>query len=74
VSKDALTQAVCPDTFATADSLTQCIADVRRALHDGSWPCSCIEVTKRRRSTAEIFRKRPMMSATGNSAAASNPW
>src|SRR5262245_12828149 len=34
VSKDALMQAVWPDTFVTDDSLTQCIADVRRALHD----------------------------------------
>jgi TolB-like protein/DNA-binding winged helix-turn-helix (wHTH) protein len=34
VSKDALTQAVWPDTFVTDDSLTQCIADIRRALGD----------------------------------------
>ncbi|TGP21602.1 MULTISPECIES: winged helix-turn-helix domain-containing protein [unclassified Mesorhizobium] len=34
VSKDALMQAVWPDTFVTDDSLTQCIADVRRALRD----------------------------------------
>ncbi|TGQ17836.1 MULTISPECIES: winged helix-turn-helix domain-containing protein [unclassified Mesorhizobium] len=32
VSKDALMQAVWPDTFVTEDSLTQCIADIRRAL------------------------------------------
>jgi TolB-like protein/DNA-binding winged helix-turn-helix (wHTH) protein len=34
VSKDALMQAVWPDTFVTDDSLTQCIADIRRALDD----------------------------------------
>jgi TolB-like protein/DNA-binding winged helix-turn-helix (wHTH) protein/Tfp pilus assembly protein PilF len=34
VSKDALMQAVWPDTFVTEDSLTQCIADIRRALSD----------------------------------------
>ncbi|MHA6644068.1 winged helix-turn-helix domain-containing tetratricopeptide repeat protein [Mesorhizobium sp. A623] len=34
VSKDALMQAVWPDTFVTDDSLTQCIADIRRALRD----------------------------------------
>ena len=34
VSKDALMQAVWPDTFVTDDSLTQCIADIRRALGD----------------------------------------
>ncbi|SFQ14461.1 TolB amino-terminal domain-containing protein [Mesorhizobium sp. NFR06] len=34
VSKDALMQAVWPDTFVTDDSLTQCIADIRRALAD----------------------------------------
>ncbi|RWP09254.1 winged helix-turn-helix domain-containing protein [Mesorhizobium sp.] len=34
VSKDALMQAVWPDTFVTDDSLTQCIADIRRALED----------------------------------------
>jgi TolB-like protein/DNA-binding winged helix-turn-helix (wHTH) protein len=34
VSKDALMQAVWPDTFVTEDSLTQCIADIRRALRD----------------------------------------
>ncbi len=34
VSKDALMQAVWPDTFVTEDSLTQCIADIRRALGD----------------------------------------
>ncbi|RWA59748.1 MAG: hypothetical protein EOQ28_32825 [Mesorhizobium sp.] len=32
VSKDALMRAVWPDTFVTEDSLTQCIADIRRAL------------------------------------------
>lgn len=35
VPKDALMQAVWPDTFVTDDSLTQCIADIRRALGDG---------------------------------------
>ncbi len=35
VSKDALMQAVWPDTFVTDDSLTQCIVDIRRALGDG---------------------------------------
>ena len=35
VSKDALMQAVWPDSFVTDDSLTQCIADIRRALGDG---------------------------------------
>jgi class 3 adenylate cyclase len=34
VSKDALMQAVWPDRFVTEDSLTQCIADIRRALGD----------------------------------------
>ncbi|MHA6688259.1 winged helix-turn-helix domain-containing tetratricopeptide repeat protein [Mesorhizobium sp. A556] len=34
VSKDALMQAVWPDTFVTDDSLTQCIADIRRAMRD----------------------------------------
>ena len=34
VSKDALMQAVWPHTFVTDDSLTQCIADIRRALAD----------------------------------------
>jgi class 3 adenylate cyclase len=34
MSKDALMQAVWPDTFVTDDSLTQCIADIRRALGD----------------------------------------
>ncbi|WP_136622576.1 MULTISPECIES: winged helix-turn-helix domain-containing tetratricopeptide repeat protein [Mesorhizobium] len=34
VSKDAIMQAVWPDTFVTEDSLTQCIADIRRALGD----------------------------------------
>ena len=34
VSKDALMQTVWPDTFVTDDSLTQCIADIRRALGD----------------------------------------
>jgi len=34
VSKDALMKAVWPDTFVTEDSLTQCIADIRRALGD----------------------------------------
>ena len=34
VSKDALMQAIWPDTFVTDDSLTQCIADIRRALGD----------------------------------------
>ncbi|GLS29727.1 winged helix-turn-helix domain-containing tetratricopeptide repeat protein [Neomesorhizobium albiziae] len=34
VSKDALMQAVWPDTFVTDDSLTQCIADIRRAVGD----------------------------------------
>lgn len=34
VSKDAIMQAVWPDTFVTEDSLTQCIADIRRALAD----------------------------------------
>ena len=34
VSKDALMQGVWPDTFVTDDSLTQCIADIRRALGD----------------------------------------
>ena len=34
VPKDALMQAVWPDTFVTDDSLTQCIADIRRALGD----------------------------------------
>ncbi|MER8640141.1 winged helix-turn-helix domain-containing protein [Mesorhizobium sp. M1365] len=34
VSKDALMLAVWPDTFVTDDSLTQCIADMRRALGD----------------------------------------
>ena len=34
VSKDVLMQAVWPDTFVTDDSLTQCIADIRRALGD----------------------------------------
>jgi len=34
VSKDALMRAVWPDTFVTDDSLTQCIADIRRALRD----------------------------------------
>ena len=34
VSKDAMMQAVWPDTFVTEDSLTQCIADIRRALAD----------------------------------------
>ncbi len=34
VSKDALMQAVWPHTFVTDDSLTQCIADIRRALGD----------------------------------------
>jgi TolB-like protein/DNA-binding winged helix-turn-helix (wHTH) protein len=33
-SKDALMRAVWPDTFVTDDSLTQCIADIRRALGD----------------------------------------
>ena len=32
VSKDVLMRAVWPDTFVTDDSLTQCIADIRRAL------------------------------------------
>ncbi|RUW82286.1 winged helix-turn-helix domain-containing protein [Mesorhizobium sp. M1E.F.Ca.ET.063.01.1.1] len=32
VSKDTLMRAVWPDTFVTEDSLTQCIADIRRAL------------------------------------------
>ena len=36
VSKDALMQAVWPDTFVTDDSLTQCIADIRRALGDNA--------------------------------------
>jgi TolB-like protein/DNA-binding winged helix-turn-helix (wHTH) protein len=36
VSKDALMQAVWPDTFVTDDSLTQCIADIRRALGDAA--------------------------------------
>ncbi len=36
VSKDALIQAIWPDTFVTEDSLTQCIADIRRALDDGA--------------------------------------
>jgi TolB-like protein/DNA-binding winged helix-turn-helix (wHTH) protein len=34
VSKDALMQTVWPDTFVTDGSLTQCIADIRRALGD----------------------------------------
>jgi TolB-like protein/DNA-binding winged helix-turn-helix (wHTH) protein len=34
VSKEDLIQAVWPDTFVTDDSLTQCIADIRRALGD----------------------------------------
>lgn len=34
VSKDALVQAVWPDTHVTDDSLVQCIADIRRALGD----------------------------------------
>jgi TolB-like protein/DNA-binding winged helix-turn-helix (wHTH) protein len=34
VSKDVLMQAVWPDTFVTDDSLTQCIADIRRAVGD----------------------------------------
>lgn len=34
VSKNALMEAVWPDTFVTDDSLTQCIADIRRALGD----------------------------------------
>lgn len=34
VSKDALMQAVWADTFVTDDSLTQCIADIRRASED----------------------------------------
>ncbi len=34
VSKDALMRAVWPDTFVTDDSLTQCIADIRRTLRD----------------------------------------
>jgi len=34
VSKDALMLAVWPDTFVTDDSLTQCMADIRRALGD----------------------------------------
>ena len=34
VSKDALMQAVWPETFVTDDSLTQCIADIRRTLGD----------------------------------------
>ncbi|MFD1983585.1 winged helix-turn-helix domain-containing tetratricopeptide repeat protein [Mesorhizobium newzealandense] len=36
VSKDAIMQAVWPDTFVTEDSLTQCIADIRRALGDAA--------------------------------------
>jgi TolB-like protein/DNA-binding winged helix-turn-helix (wHTH) protein len=36
VTKDALMQAVWADTFVTDDSLTQCIADIRRALGDGT--------------------------------------
>jgi TolB-like protein/DNA-binding winged helix-turn-helix (wHTH) protein len=36
VSKDALMQAVWPDTFVTDDSLTQCIADIRRAVGDAA--------------------------------------
>jgi TolB-like protein/DNA-binding winged helix-turn-helix (wHTH) protein len=34
VSKEALMRAVWPNTFVTDDSLTQCIADIRRALKD----------------------------------------
>ena len=34
VSKDTLMRAVWPDTFVTDDSLTQCVADIRRALGD----------------------------------------
>ncbi|TPI72539.1 winged helix-turn-helix domain-containing protein [Mesorhizobium sp. B2-8-9] len=34
VSKDAMMQAVWADTFVTDDSLTQCIADIRRAVGD----------------------------------------
>ncbi len=34
VSKLELMQAVWPDTFVTEDSLTQCVADIRRALAD----------------------------------------
>jgi TolB-like protein/DNA-binding winged helix-turn-helix (wHTH) protein len=34
VSKDALMEMVWPDTFVTDDSLTQCIADIRRAVGD----------------------------------------
>ena len=34
VSKDALMRVVWPDTFVTEDSLTQCIADIRRAVGD----------------------------------------
>ncbi len=34
VSKDALIQAVWPDTFVTEGSLTQCVADIRRAVGD----------------------------------------
>ncbi|TPJ36053.1 winged helix-turn-helix domain-containing protein [Mesorhizobium sp. B2-6-5] len=34
VSKDAMMQAVWVDTFVTDDSLTQCIADIRRAVGD----------------------------------------
>jgi TolB-like protein/DNA-binding winged helix-turn-helix (wHTH) protein len=36
VTKAALMQAVWPDTFVTDDSLTQCIADIRRALGDAA--------------------------------------
>ena len=36
VSKDALMQAVWPDTHVTDDSLTQCIANIRRALGDNN--------------------------------------
>ncbi|TPI29758.1 hypothetical protein FJW07_30070 [Mesorhizobium sp. B3-1-9] len=34
VSKNAMMQAVWVDTFVTDDSLTQCIADIRRAMED----------------------------------------
>src|SRR5690349_20642803 len=34
VTKDAIMDAVWPDTIVTEDSLTQCIADIRRAIGD----------------------------------------
>ncbi|RWG78367.1 MAG: hypothetical protein E5X49_32275 [Mesorhizobium sp.] len=65
VSKDALMRAVWPDTFVTEDSLTQCIADIRRALGEDAH--AIVETFPKRgyRLNADPSATAPGAAATG---------